>query len=621
MFNYNKEKFDLMLSRILNNLDLFSLPVVFLFDKRKNRSSTLGLLYSFGIYTFLLLSFFQSDLFQKNSPLVISQTIQSNHSRQIEFNDNKFFTFFVADANKYKYNDPSLFTFQFKVWNIQSDEKGGLLNSHSDIRGFHSCEVDDVSFNPELYSKLQLKNSNCLKNKTFLLEGDYDELDLKNIVINLLSCDNLTSNNTCKAQTEIDSFFSKRIYFGIQFHDSMKDLGDYDNPYKIAYKTDYMLLDQTLNKRLSMKIKTSEIVSDTGWIFPSYVTEHNFMFDTKDFDFVTRKASDPLGQIIVYASKNIDKNSRRYQKLPETLGSLMGMTNLIMAVCFVMTNFVNHVLTLKFVLNKLYCFPYDENLLKKEEFKPESLFKKNMPSIGENQENSTKNYENAARNPNQIKAKTVDLTNIQPKIIKQDSFILEKYSQENIAADLKVKNKGKNSQSPSAAKIFQRIKLSSISYLNVRKKSEALDTIHQKPDKLTMGYLEYLYTLLLNLFKLKLSRKKKIILKAESLYNEEIDLITILLRLQDIEKIKRIMFDEDQLILFDYLSKPVVVLEEEEEFKEISMSPRMIVRNKKNDLKINLAESYRKVASNKENSNVNKRMIMLIDDKLLHFKQ
>ena len=544
-----------------------------------------------------MISFLKSDLFQRQSPVVISQSVESNHAKLIEFDETKFFTFSVADGKKQKFLDLSIFSFEFIVRKIKSDENGGTQVYYNEISKIHACTKEDVKFNPDLFQSLQLKNSLCLDDKRFQLEGDWDEPDIKYIVLNLYMCDNKTYNNQCKSQEQIELFFSNKLYFAIQFHDTLADLTDYKNPYKISYKTDYILMDTMLNKRETIKIKTSEIVTDEGWIFHDYNAKSNFLFDSKDFDFILRKNSYPLGQYNIFASKTMEKNSRRYETLPEALGSLVGIAHLIMAICFLVTNLVTHVSTLRFVLNQLYRFHISneiinrfknklkENTIENTNITIENLFKPHVTT----EKLSTK----------------ISLTNPKPKVLEVDSFVLEKYSQEKI-----------NNIDEEIPKKSRKIK-KTLSSPTLKKKSQNFSEFNEKKEFLSMGYLEYICVRVYDFFKLKLDRKKRIIIKGEKLYKEEIDIINILLRLQEIEKIKKFLFDDDQLLLFECISKPIITLEEDD-YKKIKSESRSSYQFKTNS---NLSESYKKIAGNAENSKINQRIISFIDENILKLKQ
>ena len=72
-------------------------------------------------------------------------------------------------------------------------------------------------------------------------------------------------------------------------------------------------------------------------------------------------------------------------------------------------------------------------------------------------------------------------------------------------------------------------------------------------------------------FRRKLTDDQKIILKAEEVSENEIDLIKILQKLHDIDKLKFILLSSSQLSLFNLLAKPTLDIEEDDQKKYNSM--------------------------------------------------
>ena len=62
------------------------------------------------------------------------------------------------------------------------------------------------------------------------------------------------------------------------------------------------------------------------------------------------------------------------------------------------------------------------------------------------------------------------------------------------------------------------------------------------------------------LFVSKKTEKERLITKAEKIYQKELDVINILKKLHEIENLKLLLLDENQLVLFNYLTKPYISL-------------------------------------------------------------
>lgn len=64
---------------------------------------------------------------------------------------------------------------------------------------------------------------------------------------------------------------------------------------------------------------------------------------------------------------------------------------------------------------------------------------------------------------------------------------------------------------------------------------------------------------------------EKMILQAEEIFEKEIDFVTILEKLQEIEKLKFLLLSPTQLSLFNLLGKPTLYLDVDEDKKNNSM--------------------------------------------------
>ena len=86
------------------------------------------------------------------------------------------------------------------------------------------------------------------------------------------------------------------------------------------------------------------------------------------------------------------------------------------------------------------------------------------------------------------------------------------------------------------------------------------------------------------------------------------------------KKLKVLLLDEEQLVLFHYLSKPIITAEGHENLisDSISASQRRItvLINKQKEADNFVAESYKKVYSERESNKINKKLIELLDEKI-----
>lgn len=153
-------------------------------------------------------------------------------------------------------------------------------------------------------------------------------------------------------------------------------------------------------------------------------------------------------------------------------------------------------------------------------------------------------------------------------------------------------------------------------------------------EKIHITTWEYIKMKVKDFFDLKLLEKEKIILKVENLFEEQLDIIRILKALQDVEKLKMILFNKKQLALFDLLAKPLIFVYENE-CEERSAGEKIFkkMENKLLDSKYfgarpsvkkiqniqDILNSYKNEADNAEINEIDKRLLKFIDKNLENF--
>lgn len=93
--------------------------------------------------------------------------------------------------------------------------------------------------------------------------------------------------------------------------------------------------------------------------------------------------------------------------------------------------------------------------------------------------------------------------------------------------------------------------------MKLLKKKKQLKLFELNNDKdFKLSVFEYLKFLIKKCFCFTLTKKEKLIKKAEEIYKEKLDISEILLKLQEVEKMKYLILNSDQYCLFSHLKKP-----------------------------------------------------------------
>lgn len=644
-----------MICSFLELLDLFRSPFLLYYNGTRKRSSALGFLSSFIIYAYLFYSFFQSNLYLKENPIVVTQNLQNQHADPIHFDESKFMAFGVSDVFNNRAIDPTIFTIQFRYFTNASKYE---------VKEIKVCDLEDVNGNKTLYDFYRLNYMFCLKNKSFYLEGTPEE-NARFIVISLFLCNNATSNNTCKSQEDLDKFFnnfSTTKVFAVIYDDLQINVDSYVEPFKKLNKVELQIVDPAVRKRSLINFKKATLATDSGWLFPKVESESNFLFSTKEFDFLIRRDSNqPVFQYLFFSSKEEIRYFRRYQTIADFLGGFAGVAKLISIICGIFVNNFLYIDTLKHILNKIYAFPYYvnekiskkihklKNKVEKTDFttfcqsQERSSFTK-APFIQMSQRNSLNTTIMDKRGSTKIPKhfqkdkieksifttqsentcdqiiKTISESpgNAYKKELEKDSFVLEHFSKTSIPPEKDPKPNIKINlvdTQDCGQKINDLKKVDSPFSCSQRKenlksepkkkklKERIVSFFKRKKDgnmqnKLHFSYWDY-FSLIFDVFKSEKSFKHKLIRKAEKTYKEDLDIVGLVRKLHDLDKLKILLLDEDQLVIFNYLSKPLINLDVQEKEVNESFSPsqRRLTQlmNRGKNAELYLEESYQKV--------------------------
>lgn len=151
--------------------------------------------------------------------------------------------------------------------------------------------------------------------------------------------------------------------------------------------------------------------------------------------------------------------------------------------------------------------------------------------------------------------------------------------------------------------------------------------LKQSPSKINVNLLEYIKLNTKLLLKSPLDDKEKLFLKGEKIYEEELDIVHILKKIQEIEKMKMVLFNEEQLTLFNLIDKPMIYVDEIEQddnwescSAQLKMSKMIHSSKTFDDEKLKrIFQRFLARQKNNEMNDIDKRLLDLIDTKITEF--
>lgn len=623
-------------------IDLFKLPLFLHIDRREKNSTMIGQFLSMLAFLFLIFSFQQSDVFQHKRPIIIDQPKTSKIRPNIKLDSNNFaLSIAVTDEKSRAIIDPSAFTINIYYERLESvGNQTGKTLTYFENKALHQCNDSDFPEDPMMLSNMGLENYLCMDNSTLDFGGFWDQPIMTYFFAVLSVCTNRSDSNiTCKTPEEIKKLLVG-TYFTIYYKDINYDMNDYDNPVKELYKTDYFFLDLVLRKKITITYRKVEITDDKSWLGNNEVVTDYFKRESSTFDFDTNVDSAQIAAFIFYPSDEVQIVTRRFQTLGEACANLGGVASFIMIVGSAFIKIFNETSVVNKIMNQLYSFqPIEANTKKKEKkikknrFLNFKNFMKNMQDIqikpnskNSKRENSEKNITNEGGGPqnfldsshllNELSIKKVDSSKFEKNSNINDSET-EKYPLEKLIKS----NRPKGHSIFDLHRISKRKQKAKLDFSDIKNFKEWAE-MHQKKQKVTMSVFEFLKLLVVETFHLTMSPKEKMMSEAQKIFSEEIDVITILKKLQDVEKLKRIVLNDKQLSLFNFIAKPMIYHNFESEsnrsiqnlrristsFSKVSSPLHNEIHDSQKILKI-----YQELKNSEKLNEIDQRLMKLID--------
>ncbi len=661
----------------MDKADVFRFPLTFTFKRTKKTSTATGKIITLGILAFLLYSFIVSDLTKKKNAQTLSQDLIQISRPKMSFSKQNFtMVFGVANDDNIFFTDETIYSFVFYIYH--SNIKEQIVNQTSSV--LKLCTQDDFMEDPSEFSRLNLNGTYCLPTEALKLGGFWDEETIDYFWIELRTCQNSSSSDIiCKSREEIDEYL-KNNYVDIYISDHNIDSSNYLKPLTRNLKIFYQLLDPKLYKSVELYMKNSLITTDDGFFFESLKVIESFIQGEIETDVSLVQSEENVIYCLSIYSSNFQTNvQRNYQKIQSLLAQLGGICNLLFLFGLTLCKFENHYNLVSLLSNELFIFPTlqkKSNLTKKylTSNKSHELIIPNKISENErlkqfsNNNNTNFQIEYVSNLPPSFSPKKTQSIlklckvsldqnknesnqEVKPKILVDAEISADfhesqasqtsnenKHPKEAISPGSEVNFPTMKSMSPYCKKSWT-IKLKSMKNLWSSIKSM------NSPENLMMGNLEnyqilkkkenffslgFVGFLIIQLKKklfcfFKITNREKLFKTAEDEIADELDIIKILKKLQEIEKLKRILLNEDQLYLFNLLSKPMIIPEnslqqEKEQEKNIyDQRFKFSLKENLNLEKKKLFEIYKSVKAKENDSQVDKKLIKLLDEDVMCF--
>ena len=603
-------------SSLYKKINLFPTYITFHFNNSHSFRSIFGGIITI-IFLFVIVTFFSYHayvfLFKLKIEYIHSNTIVDNcpfiNLTNIKFNLGFGLQFTLNGSNAFdsykKYFDYSM---SINEWidGPSTIKKYIFKLKYCDIKDF-DYDVNDTFYNIKL-NKFYCPIINETTNYT--LEGLYTDKYFKFIEI-IFKLNEYSKNNL----DEVKEFMKNNpVEMIIYLMDSSIDYENRLNPISKYINEINKWLDFENRKETQITYSDVEFEDDQHYYLNS-IKKINIAYldnNVDTFRFVKRNENlddEILGTFIIKASYRKIKYKRIYQKLPSFLAHVSGLIELTYLISFFIVRFLDKILIDKIIINKMFKFRGNNNFnfdylkilcredeLKNNKLKNNNNFYYQNKKIDDEIDNENYNNNNEFVISSQ---RTINNNEINNKNIKYNNY----FNKINVYS-IKKKTINENANSFQNKNNTKSSNLKFINYFN-----KQLLNQNKKENKTKVNIKLYdliLYKLCECFCNLKNKVKNKIIKNKVNYY---LDIFYYINKIQEIDLIKYILIDNNnQTILFEYLTKPIINFNEYDDNENININ-----KYKKKDYE-NLYEIYKEInINNKLNSNKNK-----IEDKLIN---
>ena len=593
-------------------LDLFKSPLTLLFNKKRFISTKFGFFCSLAIISILIVMASKSDLFEKALPQILTSNLPVTHRPLLKFS-NKILAIGVQDDTYFQgFIDPTVYNLKITNYFYTANSSGGYIKTIYEKK-YHICSESDFDI-PETFTSLGLANNFCLEKEdnNLELEGFFDESVIKFGSIELYLCNNQTSNETCQTIDEMYKVLNGKT-FNIYFEDTIIDSKNYEDPIKHTIVNEYRYIDLSFRKNLDIFFQDITLNSDDGWLFSNFseFTEIGYVFQDSDFFSVDAdNMENSRFAINLYSDKKVQSLQRTYTKVGDLLARLGGIMQSLMLIAYVFIYFEHSLFLKNTILNSLFVFQTKEQNLSRKQSKNNLFDNKEYKYVDKLSSSSRKQTKNFPICPQNIFKK---FTVLESELTKPNSNPLQKFNNFNIEDTMTMSiNPGKDKNWFKSAFFARKKKI--LEYQAYKEETP-------KTQKLNFGMIKYfILTIKSHLPFFKMTFEEELYKKSEKIYEKELDYIEILKKLQDVEKLKKILLTPKQIKLFEFLSKPMLHLNELTEENRSMNSINLDNKENKNleDLK-KVIDYYENLKSEGILSEVDKRLLRIFNDDIKNF--
>ncbi|CAD8093885.1 unnamed protein product [Paramecium primaurelia] len=547
----------------LQRVDVFGQIVFLRMNKQAYYRTKIGGSFSVAVL-FIMIYFYSQSLssfFLKEYLKVVSSNQYEDQIQKIQVDNSEFMFAFKIEQNNFTTSPYFNLTLEQKQY--RRNQNGQQIKSSINFP-LIPCTLDRFQ---NVFSKYQndfKEQFNILgmndflcpeQNTTLTMGGTYTSSDFQFFTLQITKCQN-NEKVKCASQQEIDEYLQTMGSFKISIYTINQIINPYKQQYRSVFLDDqiyFTFVPHQINRQANIYFRKYEFLNDQSLMPFSDIQEDTvYQIDKTDI----KEMSDiGTSSDLIYGTFNFQLNPfktkfvRNYQKIDELLSNLGGIQQAFFFFIGLAIGLYNRIQFLIELANKLFEFQIDSSLQNRQH-------QENLELINEFMQHR-ENHIHANSNEN-----INELDNLQVED-KLSPNISQRYNLLNLfvtTGGTQTKNSTKIKSTKDAIRQQYRMaeKLKQITGLDYFQKQIINIIERQKPI-----YLDFLiffnYISCGKLFK----NNPRVILMNKAFENllDQLDVHHILLKLNELDKLKETVLNYKQLLMFNFTPKPQINLE------------------------------------------------------------
>jgi hypothetical protein len=523
------------LSWLFKFIDVYGQGISLTLNKKKSTTTVIG-----GILTIITVGLLIAatwstgkDIFYHLQPIISFEDQLFTRRPYVNLDSYNFpMAMAVQDYSQNTFDLPRYFTPEIilsKVYN----SNGTTINRNLEMEMCTYEHFPNLSL--DYLVKAGVTNYFCLKkNQNTTIGGYWDDESITYLILRLKLCINKNQSDTsCASLEEIKKFIinhSTALDWNLYYQDSIINANNYEKPVQYFLNVLYRNFVLDSYKMYNIFIRQQEVTTDDGFLLQNKYSESSIGFDRSDSDDSQITSDFILVDINLYISNHKPIYHRKYIKIQEILANIGGLAKAVMMISSILSYCYSEYKKDEIILNTVFDFIYQNQSENK------SVIKTSQNNILEGAKNLSYLYEakNIGKNDQQKLGNNFDFK-INPDA---SSF--------NSIRNFEIIKKIEKNNNP---KMFrkQKIKKEEIDRL-IKEKSKSLKIHYSFFDVTKLIFCKYC-------IKGELQQKYKVLQKCEEKINQYLDIRFFIQKLDEFDKFKFILLEEEQLAMFHFISK------------------------------------------------------------------